>query len=119
MFDFGENLKILRKSKKLSQKALAAKVSVSESMICRYEKGEIYPPFEVLRSLSGVLNISLDELCGTQSKGTNSLYGLTDEQAKLIQNLTVAFRNQNLAVKKVITPEQYLLLGQIVAEFSK
>jgi len=119
MFDFGDNLKTLRKNKKMSQKVLATKVNVSESMICRYEKGEIYPPFEVLRSLSGILNVSLDELCGTQSKGTNSLYGLTDEQAILIQNLTVAFRNHNITTKKAITTEQCLLLGQIVVEFSK
>lgn len=119
MFDFGDNLKKLRKNKNMSQRTLATKVNVSESMICRYEKGEIYPPFEVLRSLSGVLNISLDELCGTQSKGTTSLYGLTDEQVALIQDLTLAFRNHNTTVKKVITPEHYLLLGQIVAEFTK
>lgn len=119
MFDFGDNLRILRKNKKLSQKMLAAKVNVSESMICRYEKGEIYPPFEVLRSLSVVLNVSLDELCGTQSKGTISLYGLTDEQSTLIQNLATVFRNHNTTIKKAITPEEYLLLGQIVAEFSK
>lgn len=119
MFDFGDNLKSLRRNKKISQKALATKVNVSESMICRYEKGEIYPPFEVLRSLSGVLNVSLDELCGTLAKGTNSLYGLTDEQVAIIQNLTIAFRNHNTTMKKSLTDEQYSLLGQIVAEFSK
>lgn len=119
MFDFGDKLKTLRKNKNMSQKALATKVNVSESMICRYEKGEIYPQFEVLRSLSGILNVSLDELCGTQSKGTNSLYGLTDEQATIIQNLTIAFRNHNTTMKKSLTDEQYSLLGQIVAEFSK
>lgn len=119
MFDFGDNLKKLRKNKNLSQKMLAAKVNVSESMICRYEKGEIYPPFEVLRSLSGILNVSLDELCGTQAKGTNSLYGLTNEQATIIKNLTLAFRNHNTTTKKLLTDEQYSLLGQIVAEFSK
>lgn len=119
MFDFGVNLRELRKKKNMSQKALASKVNVSESMICRYEKSEIYPPFEVLRSLSGILNVSLDELCGTQTKGTNSLYGLTDAQATLVQNLTLAFRNQNIATKKTMTFEQYLLLGQIIEEFSK
>lgn len=119
MFDFGAKLKNLRKEKKMSQKALAAKVNVSESMICRYEKGEIYPPFETLRALSGILNISLDELCGTQARGTSSLYGLTEEQIKIVQNLTAAFRNHNIAIKKNLSAEQYELIGQIVAEFSK
>ncbi len=119
MFDFGDNLRTLRKSKNMSQKLLATKVNISESMICRYEKGEIYPPFEVLRSLSATLNISLDELCGTQPRGTNSLYGLTDDQAKIIQDLTTTFRNHNIAFNKSLTPEHCMLLGQIIIEFTK
>lgn len=119
MFNFGDNLKKLRKEKNMSQKTLAMRVSVSESMICRYEKGEIYPPFETLLSLSRILNISLDELCGTQTKGTVSTYNLSEEQSKIIQKLITAFRNHNISVKKNLSTEQYELLGQIVAEFSK
>lgn len=119
MFDFGLNLKKLRKDKKMSQKILAARVGISESMICRYEKGEIYPPFETLRNLSGILNVSLDELCGTQPRGTISTYDLSEDQVEIVQNLITAFRNHNNTMKKRLSAEQYELLGQIVAEFSK
>lgn len=118
MFDFGENLKKRRKEKGMSQKALAAKISVSESMICRYEKGEIFPPFESLKALSGILNISLDELCGTQLKGTISTYNLSDEQISIIQSLVKTFREQNVSAKGHISSERYELLGRIVAAFS-
>lgn len=117
MFDFGENLRQLRKEKNMTQKTLAIKVSVSESMICRYEKGEIYPPFETLRALSGILNISLDELCGTQTRETVSTYNLSKDQIKIVQNLIKTFRNHNVATNKSLSTEQYMLLGEIVAEF--
>lgn len=119
MFDFGDNLKKLRKEKKMSQKVLAAKVNVSESMICRYEKGEIYPQFETLHALSGILNVSLDELCGTQTRGTISVYNLSGEQIEIVQNLVKVFKNQNVSVKKNLSVEDYELLGHIVVELTK
>lgn len=119
MFDFGNNLRKIRKEMKINQKTLANRIGISISMISRYENGEIYPPFETLIALSRIMNVSLDELCGTQTKGTNALYGLTDNQADIIKKLTTEFRNHNIAVRKNITQEQYELIGQIVVELSK
>ncbi len=48
-----------------------------------------------------------------------SIVGLTSEQVNIIQNLAAAFRNHNSTIKKKLSAEQYELLGQIVAEFSK
>ena len=119
MYDFGLTLKNYRTAKKLTQTALAKKVNISVSMISRYEKNEFYPPLETLRSLAAILGVSLDELCGTETRGTASLYGLTDEQAAITKDLITAFRNHNEAFKKQITSEHYELLGKITAEFSK
>ncbi len=119
MYDFGLTLKNYRTAKKLTQTALAKKVNISVSMISRYEKNEFFPPLETLRALSGILGVSLDELCGTETRGTASLYGLTDEQAAITKDLITAFRNHNEAFKKQITSEHYELLGKITAEFSK
>ncbi len=119
MYDFGLTLKKYRVARNMTQKILATKVNISESMISRYEKNEVYPPFETLRSLSGVLGVSLDELCGTETRGTASLYGLTDEQASVVKDLIEEFRSHNEAFKKATTPKQLELLGKIVTEFSK
>ncbi|MBQ8004076.1 MAG: helix-turn-helix transcriptional regulator [Oscillospiraceae bacterium] len=119
MYDFGVTLKKYRTAKKMTQKTLAIKVNISESMISRYEKNEVFPPLETLRALSGVLGVSLDELCGTETRGTASLYGLSEAQAAITKDLIDAFRNHNEAFKKQMTSEHYELLGRITAEFSK
>lgn len=119
MYDFGLTLKSYRTAKQLTQTDLAKKVNISVSMISRYEKNEVYPPFETLRSLSAALSVSLDELCGTKARGTVSLYGLTEDQETVVKTLIEEFRNHNSAFKKETTPKQLELLGKIVVEFSK
>ena len=119
MYDFGLTLKKYRKDKKMTMKFLASRIGVTESTISRYENNLISPTLETLRALAGILNVSLDELCGTEARGTASLYGLTDEQAAITKDLINAFRNHNEAFKKQMTSEHYALLGKITAEFSK
>ena len=65
-----------------------------------------------------IFNVSTDVFYGTEQRKTISTYNLSDEQGKTVQNLTTAFRNHNIAVKKNLSAEQYTLLGQIVADFS-
>lgn len=40
---FGDNLRNLRKSKKISQERLAEKVGVSRQSVSKWERGEAYP----------------------------------------------------------------------------
>ena len=119
MYDFGLTVKKYRTARNMTLKALASKIKVKESTISRYEKNEVFPSFETLRSLSSALNVSTDELCGTEIRETASLYGLTEDQSTIIKNLIEEFRNHNEAFKKGTTPEQLELLGKIVVEFSK
>ncbi|MBE6880962.1 MAG: helix-turn-helix transcriptional regulator [Ruminococcaceae bacterium] len=118
-YDFGEILTKQRKLKNMTQKQLAEKLNVSVATISKYESNTAMPPFETVRSLSTIFNISTDVFYGTERRETISTYNLSDEQVKIVQNLTTAFRNHNIAVKKNLSAEQYELLGQIVAEFSK
>ena len=65
---FGSRLKYIRESKDLTQKALAQMIGTSAVMICKYESldSEVFPSYEHLISLSKVLNVSLDYLCGSE-----------------------------------------------------
>ena len=118
-YDFGEILKKQRKLKKMTQQQLAEKLNVTVTAISKYESNTAMPPFETVRSLAIIFNVSTDVFYGTEQRETISTYNLSDEQVKIVQNLTTAFRNHNIAVKKNLSTEQYELLGQIVAEFSK
>ena len=43
LMKFGENLKKIRKNKKMSQEELAEKVNVSRQSVSKWETGESYP----------------------------------------------------------------------------
>jgi ribosome-binding protein aMBF1 (putative translation factor) len=57
------NLKILiqqaRVSKKLSQKQLALQLNIHESIVSKYENGNIVPDKKILRKIFTILNIKI------------------------------------------------------------
>ena len=119
MVDFGSVIKKLRLDEGMTQQQLADKLNITVTTISKYENNMAMPPFETVRSLSTIFNVSTDVFYGIEHREMISTYNLSDEQIKIVQNLTAAFRNHNVAIKKNLSVEQYELLGQIVAEFSK
>ena len=59
---FPENLKRIRKSKQLSQEALAELLDVSRQSVSKWEQGICMPEAQMLLRLSETLNVSLDAL---------------------------------------------------------
>lgn len=64
----GENIYNLRKSKNLSQEQLAELINVTRQTISNWELGETSPNPEQLKSLSKILNVSVDELLNNDIK---------------------------------------------------
>lgn len=60
----GENVKALRTDRGLTQKELATKVNVAESMICRIERGGIQPSISLAKALAGALECELVDVVG-------------------------------------------------------
>lgn len=60
---FKENLKQLRKAKKLTQKQLAEEIGKTLLTINRYESGAIYPPHEVVKKICLFFNIDVVDIC--------------------------------------------------------
>lgn len=61
---FGKTLKLVRKSKGLTQTELGEKAGISTRMIAHYENWAGCPPVEKMILLAKVLDVSLDELLG-------------------------------------------------------
>lgn len=59
---FQNNLKFLRKNKKLTLFELSDSINISKSAISDYETGKSAPGFEVVQKLSNFFDISIDEL---------------------------------------------------------
>lgn len=118
-YTFGSTLKKLRNSKKWSQKVLAEKLNISESVVCRYEKEEVFPQFDTLRSIAILFNVPMDYLCGTEQREKISVYNLTPDQVAVITKLVDTFRSRNQLTDKKISPECCTLLGEILVELSR
>ena len=58
------NLKVLRKSKKITQLKLSMDLGVSQELISRYEKGSSFPQPQMLITLANYFNCSVDYLLG-------------------------------------------------------
>lgn len=66
MSTISANLKLLRKRRGLSQSELATIVGTSQQVIALYEKGSQRPSAKRLPKLAQALNVTVDEIIGTQ-----------------------------------------------------
>ena len=70
---FGENLKTIRKNKKMSQEELAEKVNVSRQSVSKWETGESYPEMNNILELCKIFNCKLNDLVHTDMTDISSL----------------------------------------------
>lgn len=61
---FGENLKNLRKQRKLTQERLSEFLGVSFQTISKWERGDTYPDIAILPDIASFFKVSVDELLG-------------------------------------------------------
>lgn len=119
MYDLGALIRSLRKERNITQKKLGELLGVTEGTISKYEANIMTPPFETLRSLAVIFNVSMDTLCGMKHQGTLSLHGLTESQTGTVKALVDAYRIRNAQMSRQLSQEQYAVLGQITAELTK
>lgn len=70
---FGENLKRIRKDKKMSQEELAEKVNVSRQAVSKWETGEAYPEMNNILELCKIFNCKINDLVHTDMEDVSSL----------------------------------------------
>lgn len=70
----GESIRKIRKSNKITQAQLAARLGVSASMIGQYETGVRNPKLSTLASIADALNVSIADICNN----TSYMESLTD-----------------------------------------
>lgn len=76
---FGDNLKNIRKYKKISQEELADKLGVSRQSISKWETGENYPSMTNIMCLCDIFNCKINELVHEDMTDIDSL----DEEIKM------------------------------------
>ena len=71
---FGQNIKLLRKRRRLSQEELATELNIKRSSLSGYEIGSSEPNFETLLKFSEYFNVSIDKLLKQDLKIVSELY---------------------------------------------
>ncbi|MGB4091000.1 MAG: helix-turn-helix transcriptional regulator [Ruminococcus flavefaciens] len=119
MYDLGALIRSLRKERNITQKKLGELLDVTEGTVSKYEANIMTPPFETLRSIASIFNVSMDTLCGMKHQGTLSTHGLTEAQTETVKALVDAYRVKNAQTGRQLSQEQYAVLGKITAELTK
>lgn len=76
---FGDNLRNLRKSKKLSQEELSEKVGVSRQSVSKWENSEAYPEMTNILILCKIFNCKINDLLSEKIEDFDSF----DEEVKM------------------------------------
>ena len=64
---FGDNLKLIRKRKGMTQEELAIRLNVVRQTVSKWEKGLSVPDADLLIKLADVLEVKVAELLGANS----------------------------------------------------
>ena len=102
---FGDNLRNLRKLKKLSQEELSEQVGVSRQSISKWENGEAYPEMNNILKLCKIFNCKINDLLSDKISDIESF----DEEVKM--NL-VKFESEKQQQMKTLT-KILSLIGKI------
>ena len=68
--NIGENIKRLRREKKVTQEQIADYLSISVASVSKWERNETYPDITNLIPLAHYFNVTLDELLGYDEERT-------------------------------------------------
>lgn len=102
---FGAHLKLLRKSRKITQKELAQSIGASERGIQQIELEESKPSFDTLIALADYFDVSLDYLVGRSDDPARRSGTPSTQLAARINNLPQ--REQKIVNALVDALEEY------------
>ena len=92
--NFGEKLKSLRTSQKMTQQQLADRIGVAKSVVSYYESGDRYPSYDVLVKIARVFHTTPDYLLDVSKDRVIDVTGLSDEDIAVVRNVVEALKSK-------------------------
>ena len=89
--EVGQNIKRLRKAKKMKQAQLGEVIGVDHSTICQYETGRTRVPFEIGVRIADALGVTPNELAGVEDSYKRGYEDGRRDAAKEIANVLLNF----------------------------
>ena len=93
--NFGEKLKALRTSQKMTQQQLADRIGVAKSVVSYYESGDRYPSYDVLVKIAHVFHTTTDYLLDVKKEKVIDVSGLPDEDIAVVRTVAEALKRKN------------------------
>ena len=118
----GENIKKIRLDKKLSRKALAKKIGVSEVTITRYENNDREPNMNTLKKLSEALGVSVIDIIyptGSDKESAINNFQSIIEEAYYYPELIKAFKTITTFTTSNLSKELDSLSNEQIDELKK
>lgn len=97
----GENIKRLRKSRKMTQIELAQNLGKSESIVRKYESGSVQPSVEILYHIADILNADIWDII---NKDDNIPINISNEQVEKIKKSS--YLKQSASKERSASKEQ-------------
>ena len=94
VYDFGMRLKELRKAAGLTQKQVAEKLGVTDSMVVKYENNNVSPPLDNVISMAVLYRTSLDYICNLDRRSHIYIDDLPEAQQKFVVNVLTSIKNE-------------------------
>lgn len=92
--NFGDKLKALRTSQKLTQQQLADRIGVSKSVVSYYESGDRYPSYDVLIGVAHVFHTTTDYLLDIKKEKVIDVSGLSDDDIAVVRTVAEALKRK-------------------------
>ena len=123
---FGDNLKQIRKNKKMSQEQLAEKMNVTRQSVSKWENGESYPEMNNILELCKIFNCKLNDLVHSDMTDITSLdeeiimnvvkfNEKKQKEVKVLSNIISLIGKIGAIVLKVAIP--FILLAMILTPY--
>lgn len=93
--NFGEKLRNLRVSQKLTQQQLADRIGVAKSVVSYYESGGRYPSYDVLVKIARVFHTTTDYLLDVAKDCVVDVTGLSDKDIAVVRSVAEALKDKN------------------------
>jgi transcriptional regulator with XRE-family HTH domain len=113
MSTIGENIKMYREQRKMSQQELALKVRVGTATIQKYESGEQIPDTQTILKLSTALDVPASELMEQEVSNSS---GIDTEIEYLVKEIGVKRAKLILRKAKEFSEEDFLRVMQMLYE---
>lgn len=106
MSDFGTRLKIIRKTRNITQSDLSKALGIAQSTVANYENNTRFPGESSLKDLSEYLEVSLDYLMGLTDLRSVAPLNITNEES--VDEAAQTYNSQELRNQIL----QYLINGK-------